>query len=51
LRAGVFSCRLGVLYEGLGVKKIATFEEKIILKMLGIKTLDPDPELDSVLPT
>jgi hypothetical protein len=39
LRAEGFSCRLDVLYEGLGISK---------LQFLVIKTLNPDPALTSI---
>jgi hypothetical protein len=51
LRAEGFSCRLGVLYRGLGISKLQflikekeiKFPAKIFFSILGPQTLDPDP--------
>ncbi len=45
-RAEGFSCSLDVLYGGLGIRKLSflIFEQEIFLKVLVIKTLDPDPD-------
>jgi hypothetical protein len=51
LRAEALSCRLDVLYEGLGISKLRFLIKKDFLKFsscffefLVIETLDPDPD-------
>jgi hypothetical protein len=57
LRAEGFSCRLGVLYGGLGISKLQFLIKKIEIKfkvlifssILGHQTLDPDLESGSAI--
>jgi hypothetical protein len=56
-RAEGFSCSLGVLYGGLGIKKLQFLIKKIEIKfpainffsIFGLQTLDPDPQLEKML--
>jgi hypothetical protein len=57
LTAEGFSCSLGVLYRSLGISKLnflikeikTKFQLKIFFQFLVIKTLDPDPQLETTL--
>jgi hypothetical protein len=56
LRAEGFSCSLGVLFGGLGIRKLQFLIKKIETKfpaiffsILGHQTLDPDPESRSAI--
>ncbi len=55
LRAEGFSCSLDVFYEGLGISKLQFLKKKsnnkfsaVFFQFLVIKTLDLDPDLDSL---
>ncbi len=57
MRTEGFSCSLGVLYDGLGMKKNCNLLKKIKIKFLVViffsildhQTLDPDPQLEKIL--
>jgi hypothetical protein len=57
LRAEGFSCSLGILYGSLGISKLQFLIKKIeinsssykFFSILGLQTLDPDPESGSAI--